>query len=379
MKKRMFALLMAMSMLVGLTACGKTNEESTSAQTVDSAATSEGEGTETSVSEEPLTLAVSMRSTTSEYHMQYVEGAQLFADSLPEGTAVVQALPCEGDDNKQISDIKNLIATKGDNMILFVDANNVPNITAIAEACEEAGVYWCAAWNAPEGILPTDYQYWVNFQSCDGVDQGYQLAVNLFESLPTPGEGKICVLEGMLANTSNEDRMAGLQKALEEYPNIEVLDDQAGDWETQKALEITENWLAKYGDDGIDGIWCASDDMAVGVVQALTAKGLNGKILTTGNDGTSAAIEMVENGELACTIANNGWMQAGYGLAYAYAAKTGVIDTATMDNLHRMFLTSGYVINADTVDEYKATFVDAKPEYDFTDLDYPIAGPMFEE
>lgn len=146
MKKRMFALLMAMSMLVGLTACGKTNEESTSAQTVDSAATSEGEGTETSASEEPLTLAVSMRSTTSEYHMQYVEGAQLFADSLPEGTAVVQALPCEGDDNKQISDIKNLIATKGDNMILFVDANNAPNITAIAEACEEAGVYWCEAW-----------------------------------------------------------------------------------------------------------------------------------------------------------------------------------------------------------------------------------------
>lgn len=330
-------------------------------------------------SAEPLTIAVSMRSTTSEYHMQYVAGAELFAASLPEGTAEVQMLPCEGNDDKQINDINALIASKGDNMILFVDANNAPNITSIAEACEEAGVYWCAAWNAPEGILPTSYKYWVNFQSCDAVKQGYDIAVNLFESLPTPGEGKICVLEGMLANTANEDRMKGLNMALEEYPGIEVLDDQAGDWDTGKALTITENWLAKYGDDGIDGIWCACDDMAVGVVQALTAKNLNGKILTTGVDGTSAAIEMVENGELACTIANNGWLQAGYGCAYAYAAKTGVLDTETMDDLHRMFLTNGYLVSSDTLADYKATFVDSQPEYDFTDLDYPIARPMFEE
>lgn len=173
--------------------------------------------------------------------------------------------------------------------------------------------------------------------------------------------------------------MKGLNMALEEYPGIEVLDDQAGDWDTGKALNITENWLAKYGEDGIDGIWCACDDMAVGVVQALTAKNLNGKILSTGVDGTSAGIEMVENGELACTIANNGWLQAGYGCAYAYAAKTGVLDTETMDDLHRMFLTNGYLVSADTLADYKATFVDSQPEYDFTDLDYPIAGPMFEE
>lgn len=330
------------------------------------------------LADDPLTIAVSMRSTASEYHMQYVAGAQLFADSLPEGTAVVQALPCEGNDDKQINDINALIAAKGDNMILFIDANNAPNIVPIAEACEEAGVYWSAAWNAPEGVLPTDYEYWVTFQSCDAVDQGYQIAKALFDSLPTPGKGKICVLEGLLANNANVDRMAGLQKALEEYPDIEVLDDQAGDWETGKALTITENWIAKYGEE-IDGIWCACDDMAIGVVQALKAKGLNGKIKTTGVDGTSAAVALVESGDLACTIANNGWLQAGYGAAYAYAAKTGIIDVDEMDDTHRMFLTAGFLVTPETLDEYKATFVDASPEYDYTDLDYVISAPMFAE
>jgi len=328
------------------------------------------------LADEPLTIAVSMRSTASEYHMQYVAGAELFAASLPEGTAVVQALPCEGNDDKQINDINALIAAKGDNMILFIDANNAPNITPIAEACEEAGVYWCAAWNAPEGVLPTDYKYWVHFQSCDAVDQGYQIAKALFDSMPTPGQGKICVLEGLLANNANVDRMKGLQKALAEYPGIEVLDDQAGDWETGKALTITENWIAKYGDE-MEGIWCACDDMAIGVVQALKAKGMNGKVKTTGVDGTTAAIDLVKSGDLACTIMNNGWLQAGYGAAYAYAAKTGVIDTETMDDTHRMFLTSGFLVTPDTLDEYQKTFVDAAPSYDYTDLDYVIAGPMF--
>lgn len=134
-------------------------------------------------------------------------------------------------------------------MILFIDANNAPNIVPIAEACEEAGVYWSAAWNAPEGVLPTDYDHWVTFQSCDAVEQGYVIAKTLFESFPTPGQGKICVLEGLLANNANTDRMKGLKKALDEYPGIEVLDDQAGDWETGKALTITENWIAKYGEE----------------------------------------------------------------------------------------------------------------------------------
>ena len=75
------------------------------------------------LADEPLTIAVSMRSTASEYHMQYVAGAELFAATLPEGTAVVQALPCEGNDDKQINDINALIAAKGDNMILFMNCS----------------------------------------------------------------------------------------------------------------------------------------------------------------------------------------------------------------------------------------------------------------
>ncbi len=325
-------------------------------------------------SDEPLTVAVSMRSTSSEYHMQYVAGAQAFVDSLPAGTAVVQMLPCEANDDKQINDIKALIASKGDNVILFVDPNNAPNITAIAEVCEEAGVYWTSAWNTPDGITPMSYDYWVAHQSCDGVKQGYDIATTMFEAFETPGKGKILVMEGMLANTANVARMEGLNQALKEYPGVEVLDDQAGDWSTKKALSITETWLSKYSD--IDGIWCACDDMALGVLQALRAKGLDKKVKVTGVDGVADAISAVDNGDLICTIANNGWMQGGYGVAYAYAAKTGKLDPSSMPKADRMWYTNGYLITGDTYGDYKTNFIDATPSYDYDDLSFPIARAM---
>ncbi len=321
-----------------------------------------------------LTVAVSIRSMSSEYHMQYVEGAQLFIDTLPPGTAELQILPCEANDEKQINDLKALVARTGKDTILFIDPNNAPNVAAIAEICEETGVYWANAWNIPEGIVPMDYEYFVCHQSCDGVKQGYDIAVEMFKSFATPGKGKILAMQGMLANNAAVDRFNGLQQALAEYPDIELLDDQAGDWDTKKALEITETWLAKYSD--IDGIWCASDGMALGIVQALKSKGLNGKVKVTGVDGISDAIAAVESGDLVCTIANNGWMQGFYGVAYAYNAYIGKLDPPNMPVEKRMFYTNGFLISADTMQEYKDQFVTNKPVYDPNDLDFIIARPM---
>ncbi len=380
MKKRLVSIMLTAAICVSsLAGCGSKPQETTApapdAATEAPAAETGGDDAEApAASGDKLTVAVSIRSMSSEYHMQYVAGAQAFIDSLPEGTAELQVLPCESNDDKQINDIKALIASKGDNMILFVDPNNAPNITSIAELCEEAGVYWVSAWNTPEGINPMSYKYWVAHQACDGVQQGYDLAVNIFDRFEEPGKGKILVLEGMLANTANVERMEGLNKALEEYPDIEVLDDQAGDWDTKKALSITETWLAKY--DDIDGIWCASDDMALGVVQALKAKGLDKQVLVTGNDGTTDAVNAVESGEITVTIANNGWLQGGYGVAYAYAAKTGKLDPSSMKPEERMFYTNGIVITGDNVADYKKEYVDSTPVYDYEDLSFPIARPM---
>ncbi len=159
-----------------------------------------------------------------------------------------------------------------------------------------------------------------------------------------------------------------------ENPGVELLELQVCDWNAQRALTTTETWLAKYSD--FDGIWAANDDMAVGALQALKAKGLNGKVKLVGIDGVSSAFAAIDDGDMICTVASNGFLQGGYGASYVYAAWSGKINTADLPASQRAFYTKGLLVNKDNLAEYRANFVQSVPKYDFTDLKFPILGPF---
>lgn len=323
-----------------------------------------------------LLVGVSVRSLGNPYHLAVTEGAQMFVDSLPEGSAELQILTCEGNDEKQINDIKALIARGGKNTILYVDPNQSPNCAAIAQICEEAGVYWTSVWNPAEGVYPMDFEYYVMHQSPDNEQMGYDIAIELFKSFETPNEGKILAVQGMLANLAAIGRFKGLQKALDENPGVELLADQPGDWNSQTALEVTETWLSKYKD--IDGIWCANDVMAVGALQALRAQNLNGKVKVAGVDAISDILNSIKEDEAVVTLDINPWAQGGYGLAWAHAAWKGDITPSELDRGMRMFHTKHMIITKENVDEYIKNFVDTKPVLDFSNIETIRTRPMAE-
>lgn len=137
----------------------------------------------------------------------------------------------------------------------------------------ESGGYLGTAWNKPADVGPSDLDpNWVIHTSPDNVVNGYNIAKALFDSMG--GEGQIFVVQGLLGNTASNARYEGLQKALEEYPNIEVVADDTANWNTDEALALVETWLTQYPDVG--GIWCANDNMATGALQALDAGGPEG-------------------------------------------------------------------------------------------------------
>jgi ribose transport system substrate-binding protein len=298
----------------------------------------------------------------------------MFLKSLPEGSAELQVMVCEGNDEKEISNIKSLVARGGKDTILFIDPNQAPNAAVVADICEEAGVYWTSCWSTAEGVYPGQYPHYAMFQSPDDSKSGYDIAIQLFNSFKTPGKGKILAIQGELANSAAINRFKGLQKALVENPGIELLDDQSGAWNPQKALTITESWLSKYKD--IDGIWVANDGMALAVIQALKAKGLNGKVKVVGIDAIDDALTAIKDGDPVATVASNGWLQAGYGLAYAYAAYTGKIDPKTMGPEKNMIHTEGKLLTNANLADYENEFIKNKPVYDYNDLEGIILRPM---
>lgn len=320
--------------------------------------------------EDTIYIGVSIRSLTNPYHVNVSEGAKLLASDLTEAgyNVEVTVMECNGSDDQQINDIKGLIAKGGQNTVLYVDPNNSSLARSIADICEEAGVYWGATWNKEEEDNIMDYPHWVTFTSPDDVATGYDTGTALCEVLG--GEGKIAVEGGLEANTSSINRIKGLEKALEEYPNIEVVDTQYCDWDMTKALETTETWLSKYPD--LDGIWCADDTMALGTVQALQNAGKNGEIYVTGDAGTVDAMDAIEAGDMFATWDVGGYNQGYYTTAYGVAALLGVIDTESMSLEERQFLTAGQLVTADNLEEMR----NQNPDFDYLDLAAYNVGPM---
>jgi len=320
-----------------------------------------------------VTIGVDIHGIANAYWNQELEGAKLFAESLPPGTATVQVLISNGDPNTEIQNIKNLVAAKGNDVIFYIDPCGEANIPPIAEFLEKSHVYFSTTWHIPVGFDPTTYKYYAAFSSVDGVSQGYQTAVALFKSFKKPGHGNVLALEGPLSDDAGVHRFQGLQKALKEYPGVKLLDAQVANWDPQQALNTTQTWLAKY--KNVDGIWAANDDMALAAVQALKAKKLNGKVGVTGTDGVPAMAQAIRDGDVVATEVNNGFLQGGYMSAFAYDAYIGKIDTMSQPKDMRLFNTNPLFVDKTNVNKWESDFLKGRPKYDFNDLKFAIQSP----
>ena len=79
---------------------------------------------------------------------------------------------------------------------------------------------------------------------------------------------------------------------------------------------------------------------------------------------------------MSATVGSNGWLQGGYGLAWAYAALKGTIDTEKMNQANRMVNTKSILITKTTVAAYKKNYITNPPKFDFKNLNYMIDHPM---
>lgn len=383
MKKRLFAMLMATVMLVGLTTgCGGdggAGSGSSAAQSTPPAAGSSAPAASSvdyaSFTIDPsaipaekldttLYLAVSVRGLENPYIATINEGMKLFAkylDSIGQKYEM-QVLDSQGDSAKEVDNMRQFAAKANGNAIAYADPNEDTIAYSLAEAMAESGGYLGTAWNKPADVGPADLTpNWVIHTSPDNVVNGYNIAKALFDSMG--GSGKIFVVQGLLGNTAANARYEGLQKALAEYPGIEVVADDTANWNTDEALALVETWLTQHPDVG--GVWCANDNMATGTLQALDAAGLKGTVGVVGIDANTDIVEAIAKGEATATVSSNGYLQGGYTLAICYAVWAGLIDAADLPAEYREFATPTVLI--DSVEAAKE-WQNYAPEFDFAHI-----------
>lgn len=117
------------------------------------------------------------------------------------------------------------------------------------------------------------------------------------------GKGNVVLVGGSFGQSSTLQRTEGMHKILRNYPNLNLLASAAGNWKRNEARIATEELLNKLGMD-INAIICQNDEMALGAIDALNAKGMRNRRdqPVMGVDAISDAVQSIEDGTLNATV-----------------------------------------------------------------------------
>ena len=173
------------------------------------------------------------------------------------------------DVNTQISQIQQFINQKVDAIIIA--AVNSSTLGPSVAAAKAAGIpVILTNLSVPDAVMKDA----VSYVGPDDVKAGEQEADALMGAMQH--KGAIVVLQGPLGQSGEIDRTKGIQNVLGRNPDVKLLAMQPGDWARNKAYGIMQDWLSRYGSQ-ITGVIGENDDMAIGAIQAMREKGLQGK------------------------------------------------------------------------------------------------------
>jgi ribose transport system substrate-binding protein len=233
-----------------------------------------------------MTFAFFVKNVTNPNWKYARVGAEKAAKEL--GIAIEHVAPTKPDNiEEQTRLIEDWIVRKPDGFV-FVPVDYkalVPTLQKAVDAKMPVSIY---SNNMP------DVKGAVTYCGSDDEIIGYEVTKFLFNKMG--GKGKIVHLDGVPAAITAQQRKAGFERALKETPGIELLASQPGQYRRLPAVQVIENLMQRF--PVIDAVVCANDDMAVGVVEALSSAGRGGKTLVTGVDVIADAATLIRDGRL---------------------------------------------------------------------------------
>lgn len=273
------------------------------------------------------------KTLTNEYWRTLGEGYQNIADE--HGVSFVyQAAANEGDQLGQLS-IAETLLTQGFDALLFspqTDANLLPGY----EAAQAAGV---PVLNVNDAVIPSIANYVGNVQK----DNGVRVAQWFIDN--TDG-GKVAVIEGQAGVFAAGQRTAGFTETIEAAEGLEVVASVPADWSRELAFNAAATILQQHPD--LIGFYANNDGMALGVVEAVKAAGLQDQVAVFGTDGVSDAYASVRAGDLTGTVDS-------FPVLTGEIAMEVVLRMLAGQDIPRVVATPQALITMDNVEDYSTT------------------------
>lgn len=153
----------------------------------------------------------------------------------------------------------------------------------------------------------------------DNIKGGSMAADFILDQLKNKTDIKIVELQGIPGASATRDRGAGFHKVVDTKSNVKVVASQAADFDRQKGLSVTENII--QATPAFDAVFAHNDEMALGAVKAL--KAANKNVLVVGFDGNKDAVDAVNSGDLAATVAQQPELMGGMAVDNAVKVANG--------------------------------------------------------
>lgn len=289
--KKIAAFLLAALLLFALVGCGGNPSGGSSASASDgSSSTTPTSGGDSD--RKPLVIAHITKSLTNPFFVKIRDAITNTAKSLhPEDEVITY--DCNNDINRELSTVEDCIAQGVDAVILA--PIDFEGSAVSVNKLKEAGIICVLIDSSVSDAAFEAIDFSV---MSDNEQAGYLAMKGLAEKIG--GKGKIVTISASTSAPVRE-RMAGRDRALDEYPDIEVVNDQDGMKDIADAMNFMANALQR--DPDIVGGWGLNDPAAQGFVAAVETAGRLDDVFVVGIDGSVESCNLIKEGKQLGTSA----------------------------------------------------------------------------
>ena len=180
----------------------------------------------------------------------------------------------------------------------------------------------------------------LSFIATDNVEGARRAARKLSELIG--GKGDVALIPFVPGAATSLMREEGFKQEIAKYPGIRLVATQYSQSDVATAMSVTEDILTAHRD--LAGIFAANEASAIGVVQALKAKGLAGRVKVVGFDASPDEIEALRSDALQALIVQDPFKMGYLGVKCA-------VDVLAGRTIQKRIDTGVYVVTKDDLEE----------------------------
>ena len=290
MRVRRMACLAAVAALV-MTACGDDDDDAATTEAPPAETTGGADETTPPAAGGDCVVGVSWNNYQEERWAKWDEPALKAAIEAGGGTYVSNDAKSSAE--TQASNIENLIS-QGANVLVVLAQDGTAIKPSVASAVA-AGVPVIAY----DRLIEDPGVFYLTF---DNVEVGRMEAQAIFDLVP---KGKYIIIKGNSADANADFLRGGYEEvigAAVTAGDIEIIGETYTDnWDPAIAQTQTEQFLTAANNE-VDAVLSQNDGMAGGVVAALDAQGLAGKVPVSGQDGDQGALNRIALGTQTVSV-----------------------------------------------------------------------------